>query len=269
MTQLYTVGMLWCPILESMHVCPGCLNIFLWTILFCMDTACCSQGLCWGHYLQEKGLSIHLPTSTTILPAHLSSSNLSLHHLTHLQLSVSPFHPWSLSRPHSSASASSLPLSSPHLPHLSFVHLAPSISSFPAFFIPLCCFFYSGSCTFCDVVLLKGTTTTTRLCHKWAMCAREQLWVYFKPTNLWLYKFWMKLHEIISLSPHQFIMYHLRLTYYNTDVHHILNTYNKQPLFSLKMIHGCFLHGHQWSLSNHVNNAACLSSPFAKQNVVF
>lgn len=93
-----------------------------------------SQLLCCAHYRHEEGLSIHLPTSTPILYAHLSSSHLALHHLTRLQLFVSPFHPWSLSRPHLSASASSLPLTFSHLPHLSFVHLVPSISCSPWLF---------------------------------------------------------------------------------------------------------------------------------------
>lgn len=127
-----------------------------------------SRLLCCAHYRHEEGLSIHLPTSTPILYAHLSSSHLALHHLTRLQLFVSPFHPRSLSRPHLSASASSLPLTFSHLPHLSFVHLVPSISCSPWLFPSLSDVSVASFFTVAHVHLqIMGNT---RLCHKWPAC---------------------------------------------------------------------------------------------------
>lgn len=164
-------------------MCPG----FKVKPLICKSMLCghtvqlLSRLLCCAHYRHEEGLSIHLPTSTPILYAHLSSSHLALHHLTRLQLFVSPFHPRSLSRPHLSASASSLPLTFSHLPHLSFVHLVPSISGSPWLFPSLS----DVSVAFLQWLMYICRSWVTLGCvKKMAIMHHEPLSVCFKPSNL-------------------------------------------------------------------------------------
>lgn len=170
------------------------------------------QLLCWGLYTHEDGLSIHL---STILYTHLPSSLLSLYHLTHLQLFVSPFHPWSLSQPHLSA-----------LLHL---FLLP----FHIFLIfPLLCSLAHVKFVMMwiaqgrhQVVSVSNCVSSPQTSH----CANSGL--------------------SIKLSTQLFYYLYFRLTCWNTEVHQVLQINNKLPVFvSQNYPHECFVHGHTWRL---------------------